>query len=351
MLPEPFVQYTRGPLVESIHYGSAAVVGPDGELIASSGDPEHFSYYRSASKPIQAVPVVESGAADRFGFTPTEIAVICGSHGGEAIHVEAVQSILSKIGLGPEYLACGVHAPYDNGAAAALAGAGGTPSAVHNNCSGKHSGMLALCVFYGWDTAGYTKAGHPVQKLMLETVADFCDMPPSEVYEGTDGCSVVTFGVSTRRMALSFARLAEPPAGWSEGRRAACRRIVEAMVANPEMVAARQNRLDTDLMRAFGGRLIAKAGAEGVYCMAVLPGGEQPVQGLALKLLDGDEGGRARDPAVMGLLEADGLLTDRLREQLAAYIERPIINRAGLNVGTIRSALRLRRWEPGRHVA
>jgi L-asparaginase II len=351
MLPESFVEYVRGPLVESIHYGSAAVVDPAGQLLASSGEPRHVSYYRSASKPIQAVPVIESGAADRFGLTPAEIAVICGSHGGEPIHVAAVESIFAKIGLSPDLLACGIHPPYDKDAAAALAASGGTPGAIHNNCSGKHAGMLALCAFYGWEPEGYQKPEHPVQQLTLATVSSFCNLRPDEIYQGTDGCSVVTFGVSTYHMAYSFARLVQPPAEWSAARGDACRRIVAAMLAHPEMVAAQQHRLDTDLMRAYGGRLIAKAGAEGVYCMAVVPGGDEAPRGLALKLLDGDEGGRARNPAVMGLLEQDGLLTPALREELARYYEQPIRNRAGLTVGTVRAVLRLRRPVPGVHVA
>jgi len=351
MLPEPFVEYIRGPLVESIHYGSAAVVDPEGTLLASAGEPSHVSYYRSASKPIQTVPVVESGAADRYGLTPAEIAVICGSHGGEDIHVAAVDSILHKIGMGADLLACGAHPPYDKRAAAELAAAGGTPEPIHNNCSGKHAGMLTLCAFYGWDPHGYQLPEHPVQQLVLATVADFCGLQPEEVFKGTDGCSVVTFGVSTYHMALSFARLVQPPVHWSAARREACGRVVQAMIAHPEMVAARQDRLDTDLMRVYDGRLIAKAGAEGVYCMAVLPGADGPVRGLALKLLDGDEGGRARNPAVMGLLEQDGLLDQMRREQLGQYIERPIINRAGLTVGVVRSVLRLRRPTPGVHMA
>jgi L-asparaginase II len=351
MIPEVFVECRRGPIVESMHFGSAAIVDPAGALLASAGDPEQVSYYRSASKPIQAIPLVESGAADRFGLTPAEIAVVCGSHGGEDIHVAAVQSILGKIGLGPEWLACGAHPPYDKRAAAALAASGAAAVALHNNCSGKHAGMLALCAFHGWNPAGYERPEHPVQRLMLATVADFCGLSPGQIALGTDGCSVVTFGVGTDQMALSFARLAQPPDSWSPGRMEACGRVVAAMLAHPEMVAARQDRLDTDLMRAFEGRLIAKAGAEGVYCMALLPAGAAPAQGLALKLLDGDEGGRARNAAVMGLLEQDGLLDDHLRERLGSYIERPIINRAGLVVGSVRSALQLNRPIPGRHVA
>src|SRR5205814_164512 len=152
---------------------------------------------------------VESGAADQFGFTPAEIALVCGSHGGEDIHVEAAASMLRKIGLGPEWLACGAHPPYDKRAAAILAAGGSESQAIHNNCSGKHAGMLALAVFNGWDPKGYQTAEHPVQKRMLQTIADFCEMDPAEIATGVDGCSVVTFGVPIERMALSFAHLAQ----------------------------------------------------------------------------------------------------------------------------------------------
>src|SRR3954452_16652932 len=147
------IEYVRGPLVESLHEGTAALVAPDGRLVAAAGDTRWVSYYRSASKPIQAIPVVESGAADRFGLTPAEIAVVCGSHGGEDIHIAAVTSIFQKIGLDPALLLCGVHPPYVRIAARERAAAGLQPDQLCNNCSGKHAGMLALCAFYGWDPA------------------------------------------------------------------------------------------------------------------------------------------------------------------------------------------------------
>lgn len=341
MEPTVFVEVIRGPIVESVHYGVAAVVDAAGRLVGQVGDPGLVSYYRSASKPIQAIPLVESGGAAHFGLTPAEIAVITGSHGGEDIHVAEVAAILAKIGAGPEALHCGVHPAYDKGTAAAMRARGEEPTVLNNNCSGKHAGMLALARFHGWSLDGYWEADHPVQQTMRQVIADFCGVPADQIAQGVDGCSVITFGVPITAMALSFARLVDPPATWPAARRAACAEVVAAMAAHPEMVAGRHERLDTDLMRATGGRLIAKAGAEAVYCMARRPGDGTPGLGLALKLLDGDEGGRARNPAVMGLLRAAGLLTPEEAEALAAYTEPPVRNRRGDVVGRVYSPVTL----------
>jgi L-asparaginase II len=336
-----FVEVVRGPIVESAHYGVAAVVDSAGQVVAQAGDPGLVSYYRSASKPLQAIPLVESGAAAQFGLTPTEIAVITGSHGGEDIHVAAVESILAKIEAGPEALHCGIHPAYDKPTAAAMRARGEEPTVLNNNCSGKHAGMLALARFHGWPLAGYWEADHPVQQAMRQVIADFCGVPAARIAQGVDGCSVVTFGVPIAAMALSFARLVAPPADWPAARRDACAQIVAAMAAHPEMVAGRHGRLDTDLMQVTAGRLIAKAGAEAVYCLAQQSGAAQPGLGLAIKLLDGDEGGRARNPAVMGLLHAAGLLTPVEAQALAAYAETPVTNRRGDVVGVVRSTVRL----------
>jgi L-asparaginase II len=201
--------------------------------------------------------------------------------------------------------------------------------------------MLALARFHGWPLDGYWQREHPVQQMTLQVIADFCGVPPESIALGIDGCSVVTFGVSVYHMALSFARLVDPPADWPAARRDACRQVVAAMAAHPEMVGGRHNRLDTDLMRVVNGRLIAKAGAEAVYCMAIRPVAGQPGVGLAIKLLDGDEGARARNPAVTGLLQAAGALTPAEYQALAPYTEAAVTNRRGDTVGVVRSAVRL----------
>ena len=185
--PTVLVEVTRGPIVESWHYGTIAVAGPDGGLVAWAGDPDVVTYYRSSAKPIQAVPLVESGAAAHFDLTDAEIAVVCGSHGGEDIHVQAVMSILSKIGAEPEMLACGVHPPYDRAAARLLEERGQQPTALHNNCSGKHAGMLALARYHGWPLQGYQRPDHPVQQTMLRVVAEFAGLEPQDIEVGVDG--------------------------------------------------------------------------------------------------------------------------------------------------------------------
>lgn len=338
--PAVLVEVTRGPIVESVHYGVIAACDAEGNLLAWAGDPGVVSYYRSSSKPIQAVPLVESGAADHFGFTEQEIAICCGSHGGEDIHVEAVLSILGKLGLGPDALACGAHAPYDRAAARLLEERNEAPTALNNNCSGKHAGMLALAKFNGWPVGGYENASHPVQQKMLEVVAEFAGLAPEQVIVGVDGCGVCTFAISTQQMAMSFARLAQPEF-WPEPRRTAVRRITQAMVTNPEYVAARQQRYDTDLMRAAGGALVSKVGAEGVFCAALLGASGKPAIGFALKVLDGDPSMRARNPAVTEGLRQSGMLSEEALNKLELYWVEEIRNRPGDLVGLVRPAFTL----------
>jgi L-asparaginase II len=338
--PAILVEVTRGPLIESVHFGAIAVCDVEGALLASAGNPGLVTYYRSSSKPLQAVPLVESGAADHFGLTERELAVVCGSHGGEDIHVEAVLSILHKLKLGPDALACGVHIPYDKDTAREMAERGEHPTVLHNNCSGKHAGMLALARFHGWPVGGYETARHPVQHIMLQTIAEFAGLEPDSVHVGADGCGVCTFGISLHAMATSFARLGQPEY-WPEPRRSAVRRITAAMTAYPEMVAARQGRIDTDLMRAAGGTLVAKAGAEGAYCAAQLGDAVEPSAGFALKLLDGDISGRARNPAVIEGLRQAGFLTEESLNRLEQYWLEEIRNRPGDVVGMVRPAFTL----------
>lgn len=338
--PTLLVEVTRGPIVESVHYGIVTACDAEGNLLSWAGDPSLVSYYRSSSKPLQAVPLVESGVADHFGLTEQEIAICCGSHGGEDIHVAAALSILHKIGLGPDALACGAHMPYDKAAARALQDREEAPSALHNNCSGKHAGMLALAKFHGWPVGGYQNASHPVQQAMLKVVADFAGLEPDEVISGVDGCGVSTFGISIQKMAMSFARLAQPDF-WPDPRRTAVSRITQAMVKHPEYVAARQERFDTDLMRAAAGRLISKVGAEGVFCAATLADADGPAVGFALKVLDGDNTLRARNPAVTEGLRQSGMLTDDALNKLEMYRVEDIRNRPGDVVGVVRPAFTL----------
>jgi L-asparaginase II len=338
--PAVLVEVTRGPMVESVHYGVIAVSDVEGNLLAWAGNPGTPTYYRSSCKPMQAIPLVESGAVDHFGLTEQELAICCGSHGGEDIHIGAVRSILGKIGCGEDALACGAHPPLDKDAAREMLEREEAPTAIHNNCSGKHAGMLALARFHGWPVGGYENPRHPVQQAMLQVIAEFAGLDPDDIHVGVDGCGVCTFGMSIQRMALSFARLGQPEY-WPAPRRTAVRRITTAMTRHPEMVAARQGRIDTDLMRAAGGTLAAKAGAESLFCVSRLGSAEEPGVGFALKLLDGDVSGRGRNPAIVEGLRQAGFLDEDALNKLENYWMEEIRNRPGDVVGMVRPAFTL----------
>jgi L-asparaginase II len=341
VVPASLVEVWRGPIVESRHRGHLTAVDGSGKTVAALGAPETVTYVRSSGKPFQAVPVIASGAADRFGFTEQEIAIACGSHSGEAIHVDIVRSMLDKIGLDESALRCGVHEPFSAEVARDLARGGHSPNVLQNNCSGKHTAMLALALHVGAPTGSYDDWSNPVQQAIAKTVAQFSDVPIDKMAIGVDGCGVPVFGVSVRAMALMYARLALPPAGFDAGTRDACRRIINAMIDFPEMVGGTKNRLDTELIKAGEGRLISKIGAEGVYTVSVLPCPKWLTGlGLALKIEDGDDH-RARPPAVIEALRQLNVLSERELVALAAYSPTVIRNRRGERVGEARAAFML----------
>jgi len=341
VVPASLVEVWRGAIVESRHRGHLIAVDGKGGRIASLGGSETVTYLRSSGKPFQAIPVIVSGAADRFEFTEQEIAIACGSHSGEPIHVDTVRSMLDKIELDERALKCGVHEPFSTEVAAELARTGQPPSVLQNNCSGKHTAMLALALHVGAPTASYDDWSNPVQQEIARTVAAFSDVPVDQIAIGTDGCGVPVFGVSVHAMALMYARLASPPDSFDTATRDACKRIVKAMIDYPEMVGGAKNRLDTELIRAGAGRLISKIGAEGVYTVGVLPCPEWPNGlGLALKIEDGDDH-RARPPAVIEALRQLNVLSDKELVALAAYAPTVITNRRGERVGEARAAFTL----------
>ncbi len=334
------VEVTRGPIVESRHRGHLIAVDGQGRLVTSLGAPETVTFIRSSGKAFQAIPLVASGAADHFGFTKKEIAIACGSHSGEPIHVETVQSMLKKIDLDESALKCGVHEPFSVDAARELARNQKSPSPLQNNCSGKHAGMLALARHLGAPTATYDQPSNPVQRLILETVATFSGVAIGEIPLGIDGCGVPVFGMSVHAMALMYARLVHPPDAFSPAIRDACARLVEAMIAFPEMVGGTKD-LDTELIRAAKGRLISKIGAEGVYTVGVLPCADWPHGlGFAVKIEDGDDR-RARPPAVIEALRQLRVLGDAELSALRSYSPTRITNRRGDRVGEARAAFSL----------
>lgn len=317
----------RGELVESIHRGDWVVANAQGEIVSACGDPDKVTYWRSSAKPFQAIPVVESGAAQKFGFTPKEIAVMCASHSGEEYHTEAVARILAKIGLAPEALQCGIHPPVYKPAAERLVEAGGRPSEIHCNCSGKHSGMLALCQYYGWDVANYLDLDHPLQQLTLDKVSRYTGVPKEDIIIGIDGCGVPVFGLPIKNMTLAWARLVNPQ-GFAGQEQAAMKEVASAMRAHPEMVAG-TDRLCTRLMRGFKTEsLVAKAGAEAVYCVGLPEKG----LGLAVKIEDGNS--RAMPAVVLAILDKLGYPSASIRE-LQEYHPLHVRNHRNQVVGKI----------------
>lgn len=265
----------RSGLVESWHRLHVAVTDADGRVVAAAGDPHLATFWRSSAKPFQALPLAQDGVLERFGLDDRALALACASHSSEPAHAELAAAMLAASGSSEAELACGPHVPLSPAVAAAATRGELALGPRHSNCSGKHAGMLALARAHGWPAAGYERRGHPVQERILREVLRWTGLPPEAVRFGVDGCTAVSFHLPLAAMATAYARLAasaEP----------AARRVVQAMVAHPELVAG-TGRACTDLMRAGGGRLVAKIGADGVYGAAILPQG----LGIAIKVESG----------------------------------------------------------------
>jgi L-asparaginase II len=333
------VEVTRGRLVESRHRAMMAACDPRGRVRLGLGNVGGVTYLRSAAKPIQALPIVSSGAARHFGITLKELALISGSHSGEPMHVEAVAELLQKIGLSETALQCGHHPPLDAETARRL-----RPEEItarHHPCSGKHAGMLALARFLDADIEGYLDPEHPVQEQIRQTLARLADCPPSAIGIGVDGCGAPTFALPLERIALVYARLANPEAvDGEEPLRAAICDVTRALREHPEMVGGTR-RLDTDLIRASQGRILSKAGAEGVHALGISPCARFPDGlGIALKIEDGDDR-RARAPVVLEILRQLELLDPSTLDKLSACYVREVKNHRGAVVGIIRPCFRL----------
>jgi L-asparaginase II len=258
------------------------------------------------------------------------------------MHTELAASMLKKIGLGPEALKCGVHEPYGLEAAGKLRLLGQAPNVLHNNCSGKHAGMLAVAVHLGAPTETYNHAENPVQKAIAEAMSQFSGIAVTDMVVGIDGCAVPVFGITVKAMALAFARLVAPPDSFDKTTRDACERIVRVMSAYPELIGGTSDRLDTEIMRATPGRLVSKVGAEGVYTAGIRPCEKWPKGlGLAIKIEDGDDR-RARPTVVIEALRQLEVLKDESLEAVARYAFFPILNRPGNVVGEVRASFELK---------
>lgn len=327
------VHRTRGPIAECIHRGHMVVADADGRVIRSLGDPFYVTYARSSAKPLQAIPVLAEGAAERFGFEPSDIALICSSHNGEERHVEGVKRLLAKIGIDESSLQCGAHPPLFKASAEALRASGIAPSALHNTCSGKHSGMLALAKHLGAPLENYKRRDHPVQQIMLRTVASFAGLRPEDIQLGIDGCGVPVFGLPIASLAAAYARFGAASAP-DEASAQACRTIVRAIAAHPELIAG-EDRFDTALIRATGGKVIGKMGADGVFAVSV------PSEGLALVLKMEDGSLTALYPAVAEALRQLGWVDEQAFRDIAEFHTVPILNWGKDEVGVTKPVFRL----------
>jgi L-asparaginase II len=329
----PVVNVYRGDIVESVHYGNLAVVSAEGKLLYSAGDPYAVTYLRSAAKPFQIVPLVESGAMRKYDFNSSELAVMCSSHSGEPIHADTVGRILGRVGLGPEHLKCGVHEPLYYSTNNVKPPADIKYDALNHNCSGKHAGMLVLCAYYNHPVENYLDFDHPIQKMITETVSNICKIPIEKMSLAIDGCSAPVHGMPLFNMAYGYARFVSPNSVVADKAKTFSI-IYRAMMEHPEMVGG-TNRYDTALMTTCHGKLLAKGGAEGVHCVGLTEKG----MALAAKITDGNK--RAVFPFSLEALVQLGVVDESQLETLKQF-HRPIVrNSRQLDVGQIKADFKL----------
>ena len=325
MAYEPLVELTRGGIVESLHTGALALADVHGRLVASYGDPYVVTFLRSSAKPFQALPTVETGAAEAFALTPRELALTCASHKGMDMHASVAASLQARIGATEHDLLCGTHDPGDAATAIKLACAGQKPTPNRHNCSGKHSGMLVLCRHHDWPLADYVNPRHPAQQLILRTFAELCGLDPKDVVVGTDGCSAPNFAVPLVSAAAAYARLADPTR-LPHRRAKALRSLFFAMTAYPEMISG-PGGFDTELMRRRPGLLVAKGGAEGYQGVGIAPNAlhpGSPALGLVLKVADGSS--RAVHLTTLEILRQLGALDEADFDALAEFGYGPLLS-------------------------
>jgi len=337
---KPLVELTRGAIVECVHYGAAVVVDSFGQVIYQVGNPQHVTYLRSSSKPLQVLPFVEAGGVEAYHLTDKELAIMCASHIGLDDHVATVEAIQKKVGFSETNLMCGVHPPVHAATLERMIKQGEAFTCNRHTCSGKHSGFLSYATLRGLPLEDYLNPQHPIQQTILGVIAEMCNIPAQDVVIGIDGCSAPVFGVPLYNAAYAFARLCDPET-LPAPRAAACCKIVHAMTSYPEMISG-PGRFDTRLMEVGQGRLIVKEGADGYQIVGITAGAlspDSPGLGLVLKISDGDPDQRARKVAILHILSNLGILNDQQMAELQEFYIHPLYNWRKLQIGEIRPIL------------
>jgi L-asparaginase II len=328
----PLAEVTRGGALESVHFGSVAVVNADGELLYKAGDPHFFTFTRSTIKPFQAIPFLRGGGPEKFGFNKRELALLCASHSGEAMHADTARSMLEKAGCDEHHLRCGCHVPLQYADRPAPAGA--SFNQLQNNCSGKHAGFVAYCVQHGHPLDAYVDPAHPLQQAVRESLADVAGMDAADLRMGIDGCSAPNYAMPLSKLAQTYARLAQGGKDAQFG--SMFGDLFEAMTTHPELVSG-TGRSDLAFMQTAPGDWVAKIGAEAVQVIGIRSAG----LGIAIKVADGNT--RALYPATVAVLQQLGVLSSVEATPLASWQQPPLLNARGLAVGDIRAAVRLQK--------
>lgn len=346
---EALLELTRGDIVESIHLGAIAVVDSQGTLLHSHGDPNTVAFLRSSAKPFQALPFVERGGVEHFGFTQKELALACSSHETAQSHLDTVKGMQAKAGIQESDLQCGGHLPGDAAMLKFVVRHDIHPTANFNNCSGKHTAMLACAKMQGLPLETYLQTDHPIQRDILAGFSEMCGLPADSVAPGVDGCSAPNFAVPLVNAALGFARLCDPR-DLSDARAAACRKITSAMTSHPEMISG-QGEFDCELMKVGREKIITKRGAEGFQAIGLLPDENSRGIGIAFKVMDGDPGRmndalqsrpRVRPAVTLEILRQLGALNAAQLAKLSAFGPTlPVKNHRGIVTGESRPVFTL----------
>ncbi|MFW6148995.1 MAG: asparaginase [Atribacterota bacterium] len=340
-MSEVVIKIYRGNLIENLYRGDVSIVNKNSNSIYSLGDEQKLTYWRSAAKPIQALPIIFSGAYQKYNFTNQELAIMAASHNGEEKHIRLVYSILEKINLSEKDLKCGICPPVHRPTAYYLKKNGIKISPVYNPCSGKHVAQLALCKYYGWSIADYYSVNHPVQQMILDIVGDISEYPKRKIYLGIDDCTVPVFGMPIKNMSKAYARIAN----WEllpKKYKQAVQKIFSSMVNNPDIVGG-TDRFDTDLMKVSDGNLLAKSGADGVFCIGIRNEKENSVLGITIKMESGNM--KFLPMAVIRILEQIKILSEKQINKLKNYIPSGILNFRDEKIGFIISDFKLKEFK------